>query len=194
MKPDESQIRLLTGKWDYQDLPDNIQIGQDCWLERKASFDRFRSQQLPGLVLGDRVRVALWTNFNVEPSGRIEVGDDSVLVGAVFMCGERISVGKNVLISYHVTIADSDFHPIDPELRRLDAIANSPMGDKSKRPTIECRPVVIEDDVSIGIGAMILKGVHIGKGARIGPGSVVTSDILAGTEVEGNPARFREMG
>ena len=93
------------------------------------------------------------------------------------------------MISYHVTIADSDFHPIDPDQRKRDAIAISPFGDRSQRPAYPSKPVVIEDDVWIGIGAIILKGVHIGKGARIGAGAVVTSDVPADVEVFGNPAR-----
>lgn len=179
----------ITGNWDYRLLPDNVSIGRECWFERKDSFGAFRSKQQPGLVIGDRVKVFTWATFNVEPSGYVEVGDDSTLVGPVFMCVERIIVGKRVLISYNVTIADSDFHPIDPEQRKLDAIANAPFGDRSQRPPFVSKPVVIEDDVWIGIGAIILKGVHIGQGARIGAGAVVTSDVPAGVELFGNPAR-----
>jgi acetyltransferase-like isoleucine patch superfamily enzyme len=179
----------ITGKWNYGRLPANVRLGTGCWLERKDTFERFRSEQDPGLILGDRVRVYTWTTFNVEPSGVVEIGDDSILVGAVFMCNERITVGKRVIISYNVTIADSDFHPADPELRKQDAIANSPAGDRSKRPAVVSRPVVIEDDVWIGIGAIVLKGVRIGRGARVGAGAVVTSDVLPGQSVAGNPAR-----
>jgi maltose O-acetyltransferase len=57
------------------------------------------------------------------------------------------------------------------------------------RPPLVTRPVVIEDDVWIGIGAIILKGVRIGNGARIGPGAVVTRSVPAETTVMGNPAR-----
>jgi acetyltransferase-like isoleucine patch superfamily enzyme len=113
-----------------------------------------------------------------------------LLVGAVFMCAEHISIGERVVVSYHVTIADSDFHPIDPEARRLDAIANAPGGERSLRPRVESHPVVIEDDVWIGVGAIILKGVRIGRGARVMPGSVVTRDVPAGATVAGNPARL----
>ena len=182
-------IAKLTGDWDYGGLPSNVRIGPDCWIEFKGSFDRFRSERKPGLVLGDRVQAFCWAIFNVEPSGTVEVGDDSILVGAIFMCAERITVGRRVVISYNVTISDSDFHPIDPEQRNLDAIANAPFGDRSKRPLYVSKPVFIDDDVWIGIGAIILKGVRIGKGARIGAGAVVTSDIPAGVEVVGNPAR-----
>lgn len=183
-------IKDITGDWDYRTLPKNIVVGKDCWLERKDSFGRFRSLKEPGLVLGDRVKVYTWTTFNVEPGGKIEIGDDSILVGAVFMCAQSIIVGKRTVVSYHVTIADSDFHPKDPTLRKQDAVANAPYGDKSQRPEIFCKPVVIGDDVHIGIGAIILKGVTIGHGARIGAGAVVTFDVPSNARVEGNPGRI----
>jgi acetyltransferase-like isoleucine patch superfamily enzyme len=183
-------IGEITGRWDYRNLPANVQVGPGCFLERKASFQRFRSEQPIGLSLGANVMVHTWTEFNIDPAGQVTVGEDSVLVGAVFMCSDRITIGRRVVISYHVTIADSDFHPLDLESRRLDAIANAPGGDRSKRPPVESRPVVIEDDSWIGIGAIILKGVHIGSGARIAAGSVVTRDVPPNTAVAGNPARI----
>jgi acetyltransferase-like isoleucine patch superfamily enzyme len=182
-------IGEITGDWPYDELPVNIRVGRDCWFERRESFGRFRSEQSPGLVLGDRVRIYTWTTFNIEPTGALEVGNDSVLVGAIFMCADRMTVGQRVVISYNVTIADSDFHPLDPELRKQDARANSPFGDRSKRPPLLTKPVAIGDDVWIGIGAIILKGVQIGAGARIGPGAVVTGDVPAGASVLGNPAQ-----
>ena len=180
----------INGTWDYATLPTNVHVGPECFLERKASFLRFRSTRDPGLVLGSGVRAYTWTEFNIEPQGLVGVGDDSILVGAVFMCAERILIGKRVVVSYHVTIADSDFHPRSAEARRLDAVANAPGGDRSQRPHVESKPVVIEDDVWIGIGAMILKGVRIGRGARILAGAVVTRDVPPLVTVGGNPARI----
>jgi acetyltransferase-like isoleucine patch superfamily enzyme len=179
----------IRGDWDYGTLPPNVRVGRDCFIERKASFGRFRSEQDPGLVLGDRCRIYTWTTFNVEPTGTVLVGEDSVLVGAVFMCAERIEIGRGVIVSYNVTIADSDFHPRDPEMRKQDAIANAPEGDRSRRPALVTRPVTIEDGAWIGIGAIILKGVRIGAGARVGAGAVVTRDVPSGAHAQGNPAR-----
>jgi acetyltransferase-like isoleucine patch superfamily enzyme len=48
--------------------------------------------------------------------------------------------------------------------------------------------VIIEDDVWIGVRAIILPGVKIGKGSIIGAGSVVTKDVDPYTIVAGNPA------
>ena len=100
-----------------------------------------------------------------------------------------IEIGRGVVISYNVTIADADFHPIDPDARRQDAIANAPNGDRSKRPPYDAAPVRIGDGAWIGIGAILLKGITIGAGARVGAGAVVTRDVAAGSSVEGNPAR-----
>lgn len=192
MTHDFAEYDDVTGRFDLATLPRNVRLGRGVWIERRDSFARFRSTRDPGLVLGDRVRVHTWTTFNVEPGGCVEVGDDSILVGPVFMCAERIRVGRAVVISYHVTIADSDFHPLDPEERRRDAEANAPHGDRSRRPPLVARPVEIGDGAWIGIGAIILKGVTIGAGARIGAGAVVTSDVPPGATVAGNPARVVE--
>jgi acetyltransferase-like isoleucine patch superfamily enzyme len=185
----DEDFKAITGGWDYATLPKNVRVGANCFLERRDSFKRFRSTQEPGLVLGDRVKVYTWTEFNIDPAGFVEVGDDSILVGAVFMCAQRVSIGRRVIISYNVTIADSDFHPRDPELRKRDAMANAPHGDRTQRPPVVARPVTIEDDAWIGIGAILLKGVRIGRGARVGAGAVVTKDVPAGAAVAGNPAR-----
>ena len=184
---------LLAG-WDYSSLPSNVRVGRDCVLERQSAFDRYRSTKDPGLVLGDRVRAYTWTSFSIEPTGMVEVGDDSILVGAQFMSAERITLGKGVVVSYNVAIADCDFHPRDPVLRKRDVIALAPQGEEGHRPPLVTRPVDIGDGAWIGIGAVVLKGVRIGEGARIGPGSVVTADVPAGAVVSGNPATVVTRG
>jgi acetyltransferase-like isoleucine patch superfamily enzyme len=171
-------------------MPANVRLGEGSYLERhRQTFERFFSRREPGLDLGRGVRVYTWTSFSVEPDGVVEVGDGAILVGAAFMCAERISVGARVVLSYGTTVTDCDFHPHDPAERRADAIANAPHGDRSLRPRLVARPTVIEDDAWVGIGAMILKGVTVGTGARVEPGAVVTADVPAGATASGNPAR-----
>jgi acetyltransferase-like isoleucine patch superfamily enzyme len=51
------------------------------------------------------------------------------------------------------------------------------------------KPVIIEDDVFIGVNSMVLKGVRIGAGSLIGAGSVVTKDIPPGVIAAGVPAK-----
>lgn len=50
------------------------------------------------------------------------------------------------------------------------------------------KEVVIEDNVWVGLGALILPGVRIGEGAVVGAGAVVTKDIPKCSIVGGNPA------
>lgn len=182
-------VRDVTGEWDRSGLPDNIRLGDRCWIERPQSLDRFRSRRDPGMVLGDDVQVYGWSMFSVDETGFVSVGRGSVLVGAVFMCREQITLGENVVISYGVTIADSDFHPRDPAARRRDAEASAPGGDPSARPPIDSAPVQIGDGAWIGIGAIVLKGVQVGPEARVDAGAVVSRDVPAGGRVQGNPAR-----
>ena len=55
------------------------------------------------------------------------------------------------------------------------------------------QPVIIEDDVWIGTEAIILLGVHIGTGAGIGAGAVVTKNVPNYAVVGGNPAHIIKM-
>lgn len=50
--------------------------------------------------------------------------------------------------------------------------------------------VIIEDNVFIGTGALILPNVHIGKNSIIGAGSIVTRNVPKDSVVAGNPARL----
>jgi acetyltransferase-like isoleucine patch superfamily enzyme len=50
-------------------------------------------------------------------------------------------------------------------------------------------PVVVEDDADLGIGAIVLPGVTIGRGAVVGAGAVVTRDVAPYSVVAGSPAR-----
>ena len=86
-------------------------------------------------------------------------------------CGDRIEIGKDCAIGRDVVIRSYDGHTIEQEGYRIS------------------EPIVIEDHVWIGQGAQILKGVHIGKGAIIAAGSVVTKDIPAHAVVGGVPAK-----
>jgi acetyltransferase-like isoleucine patch superfamily enzyme len=76
-------------------------------------------------------------------------------------------------------VVDTDFHPLHPEGRW-----RAPLSAAGSRP------VSIGDDVFVGARAVILKGVHIGNGAVIGAGAVVTRDVPAYAVVAGNPARI----
>jgi acetyltransferase-like isoleucine patch superfamily enzyme len=107
----------------------------------------------------------------------LEIGDDFGMTGGSICAAQRITIGDRVTVGANSTILDTDFHPLDPDQRRRDPQA------------ARTAPVVIEDDVFIGMNSLILKGVRLGRGSVVGAGSVVTRDVPAGAIVAGNPAR-----
>lgn len=107
----------------------------------------------------------------------IRIGQNCGLTGATLVAAERIEIGNHVLVGANATIVDTDFHPLDPQGRRRDILNGMH------------RPVVIEDDVFIGMNSLILKDVRIGRGSVVGAGSVVSQDVPSGVIVAGNPAR-----
>jgi acetyltransferase-like isoleucine patch superfamily enzyme len=178
----------IPGDWFGGSIPANIEAGEGVMVESSFSFKHFFSTLPIALRVGKGV--TLWrTALSTEENGLIEIGDACYIANASLVCSERISIGNHVFIAGGVTIADSDFHPLDPAMRLADTIALSPVGNPKSRPVMKSRPVVIEDDVWIGVNATILKGVHIGKGAVIQPGAVVTEHVPEGVSVAGNPAK-----
>jgi acetyltransferase-like isoleucine patch superfamily enzyme len=82
---------------------------------------------------------------------------------------ESVTIGRGVKVGWDTVIMDTDLH------------------GHSGQPA-RARPVVIDDDVWIGCRALILKGVHIGKGAIVGAGAIVTKDVPPLTVVAGPSA------
>lgn len=125
----------------------------------------------------NREKVNIW--------GKIISLPESTKIGAYCDIGDP-NIGDNCKIQCHVSIppgwkiGNNVF--IGPGAR----FANDRHPDIGKRFKPEIG--VVEDDVVIGMGALILP-VYIGKGVIIGAGAVVTKDVEAGTTVVGNPAR-----
>lgn len=150
-------------------------------------IQRYRGSRIE---LGNQLELRSWPTSNPlapchpvvlatrRPEAVIRIGHHCGFTGVTIVAAECIEIGDWVLVGANTTISDTDFHPLNPDTRRADPAAG------------QHRPVVIEDDVFIGMNCLILKGVTIGRGSVIGAGSVVTQDVPPGVVAAGNPARI----
>jgi acetyltransferase-like isoleucine patch superfamily enzyme len=132
--------------------------------------------------LGNNVYVGHRALLKGHPQGTMQIGDDCWIGQEVFFhsaggitIGCRVGVGPRVMVLTSTHIEEG----------RERAILDAPL---------KFAPVTIEDDADLGIGAILLPGVTIGRGAQIGAGAVITKDVAAYAVVAGNPAkviRFR---
>jgi acetyltransferase-like isoleucine patch superfamily enzyme len=111
------------------------------------------------------------------PGATILIGRDTGISGAVICAACSIEIGAECLLGADVQVVDNDFHSIAAEGRRYSVAP--PTADK----------VVIEDNVFLGAGVRVLKGVRIGRNSVVGAGSVVTKNIPSDSIAAGNPAR-----
>jgi acetyltransferase-like isoleucine patch superfamily enzyme len=180
---------LPAGRWTDGDLPANVRAGDGTVITARHAFGRFRATRDLALQLGVQ-NMMDGVHFALGESAELRVGDFCYFTNAVLLCELRIEIGSYVTIGWNATIADSDFHPIDPARRIEDAIACSPVGKGLPRPPVVCKPVIIEDYVWVGPNATILKGVRLGQGCLIEPGALVTRDVPPRARVLGNPAQI----
>ncbi len=173
-----------------EEWPPNIIVGERAVITGDRPFKRFYSTRDPALTLGQGCTM-LGTQYSFGPQGVATIGDYCYFTNVVLLCEALVQIGNHVIVGWNATIADADFHPLSPVQRIQDAVAVSPLGKDWDRPAFASKPVIIDDDVFIGPGAAILKGVHIHHGAWVEPGAVVVNDVPAGARVLGNPARIQ---
>jgi acetyltransferase-like isoleucine patch superfamily enzyme len=176
------------GSWMSGPLPANVRMGMNSLITCDYAFKRFRSRRDPALTIGAHSTMD-GVHFALGEQARMEIGDYCYFTNAILLCELEIRIGSYVVIGWNATLADTDFHPIEPADRIADAVACSPLANGRPRPEITRLPVVIEDDVWIGPNATILKGVRLGSGSLIEAGALVTHDVPARSRVLGNPAR-----
>jgi acetyltransferase-like isoleucine patch superfamily enzyme len=181
--------RRVEGDWWKDPIPPGVVFGDGFYCESAQIFRHLKSKAPRAVVLGDHVSCYAGCSFAIGVNGSCSVGNFTLMNGALVMAEERIEIGSHCLISWNVGIADSDFHPLAPAQRIIDAHALAPFfKDRPPRPKLRTAPVIISDNVWVGMNAIILKGVSIGENSVVAAGAVVTKSVPSNTVVAGNPA------
>jgi acetyltransferase-like isoleucine patch superfamily enzyme len=104
--------------------------------------------------------------------GRLQIGEGSLVNRGVYLDNRAgITIGRQVSISHDARIYTLGHDIHDPQFGTLG------------------KPVRIDDFAVVFAGAMLMPGVHLGEGAVVMAGAVVTKDVPAMRVVGGNPAR-----
>ena len=106
--------------------------------------------------------------------GKLTIGEDVFFNhNCSITCAEKVTIGNHCMFANNLVIVDHD-HVVGVERVTGELIA---------------KPIIIEDRVWCGANVTITKGVHIGAGAVIAAGAVVTRDVQEKTVVAGVPAK-----
>lgn len=141
-------------------------------------FDKQRSRSIwkvtGKLVFKGKANIGHGSKISV--SGKMEIGEEfSITAESTIVCEEKITFGRNVLISWDTLIMDTDFHSIL---------------DESGQRINENQQISIEDYVWIGCRCTILKGTLIPPQNIIAANSVVTSNFKnCNSVIGGIPAK-----
>lgn len=127
--------------------------------------------------IADRVYVGHATILKAYHRNKLVIGEGTWIGQQCFLhSGGGITIGRNVGVGPGVRILTSAHRLDQPDRPILHS-------------DVAFAPVVIEDDADIGVGAILLPGVTIGRGAQVGAGAVVTADVPEYAIVAGVPAR-----
>jgi acetyltransferase-like isoleucine patch superfamily enzyme len=172
-------------------MPENIQLGEDVYIESSYAFAGFHSERQPGLLLGDASGVYDRAAFIVGARGKVRVGAFTILNGTYIVCDDSVEIGEHCLLSWGVVITDNWLGAGSTRESRREALLATTRDPLRHPPAFaEPRPVVIEDNSWVGFDSVIMPGVTLGRGCIVGCKSIVYEDVPPYAVVAGDPARF----
>jgi len=155
---------------------DELILGENVFIGDQVVI--YQAKEGGAVNIGKGSKIHLGTIIETGRKGSLTIGDDSHIQPR---CQFSAYVGS-IIIGNGVQIAPyCAFYPYNHGFDSNKSIKIQPVQTRGG--------IIIENDVWLGVGVIIVDNVHIGTGAVIGAGSVVTRDIPAGGIAAGNPAR-----
>jgi acetyltransferase-like isoleucine patch superfamily enzyme len=148
-----------------------LKIGE-TWPLANYNFSTLKIDEGAEFILHGDFSLRTGAFISVNKGATLEIGSGRTNTDIDITCFQSIKIGNHVFISKGVIIRDSDSHTLE------------------SKEYVETKPIVICDDVWIGMRAIILKGVTIGEGSVVAAGAVVTHDVPPHSMVGGVPARL----
>lgn len=158
----------------------DLRLGRNVFLGDRVTI--YQGCEGGPVALGDRACLHQDTVVEVGRGGGVSVGADTHIQArcqiSAYLGSVRIGAGVQVAPA-------CAFYPYDHGTE-----AGAPMREQ---PLTTRGDIVVEDDVWLGYGVVVLSGARIGRGAVVGANSVVTGEIPAGAVAVGAPARVVRM-
>ena len=153
-----------------------LQLGEHVFIGERVLI--YQNRQGGSVELGDGVHLHRETIIETGQGGTLKIGPNTHIQPRCQFSAYKgsIELGRGVQVAPYCA-----FYPYDHSIDPGELISKQPICTKGG--------IVIDDDAWLGVGAVVLDGVHIGRGAVIGAGSVVTSDVPDYAIAVGTPAR-----
>ncbi len=153
----------------------NFRLGANCFIGDRVII--FQREDGGAVELGDHVYIYRDTIIETGVGGSLTIGSKSSIHPRCQLNAnvEPISIGSGVMIAPNCSLYSYDH----------GTAAGKPIREQ---PLKSKGPIIIEDEVWLSVGVIVLGGVRIGKNAVIGAGSVVTKNVPEGAIAFGNPA------
>lgn len=150
-------------------------------VARKGTFTIDKDFKINNGLQGNPIGRPQPCVFFVDTQALLQIGKNVGISSGAIIAHKHIKIGDNVKIGGGVCIYDTDFHAIDPVIRK------NPVLDLQSKIS---KAIIIHDNAFIGAHSTILKGVVIGKNSVVGACSVVSKSIPENEIWAGNPAKF----
>lgn len=181
-------IRSCLKRWHEYRVKKQVCVKGTLTVSKYTAINLLDKSSKNDIVFDDNVM--FHGKLTSQNGGKVYIGKNtSVRKNTNIWSVEKVELGNNVIVSDTVTIMDNNSHPIDIQ-KRLSMIASGWSTDAWLWKHSDSAPVKIKDNVWIGKGAVLLKGVTIGENSIIATMAVVSNDVPPNVIVAGNPAKI----